>query len=103
MQMHQRSVIGAAAVVLAVAASTTTAWAAWGCKATANNGKQQSITWGASDENDARAYTLQLCNDTPGYKGCAIADCRPEIGTQAQSQAAWPTQNLVKCIGNAKC
>jgi hypothetical protein len=99
--MHKRLVIAAGCLVLAATTVTSSAWAAWGCRAAASD-HSVTHTWGNATEKEAREYTLQLCRGV--HPGCYITDCASGIDTQAEADAKWPLgAPPAKCIGNAKC
>jgi hypothetical protein len=100
-KMRKRLVIAAGCLVLAAATVTSSARAAWGCRAGASD-HSVTHTWGNATEQEAREYTLQLCRGV--HPGCHIIDCASGIDTQAEADAKWPLGGApVKCIGNAKC
>lgn len=79
----------------------STAATNWGCRAGASD-HSVTHTWGNTTEQEARAYTLKLCESV--HNGCYITECAPNISTQAEADAKWPLGTKpVKCIGNAKC
>ena len=89
--MRNRMCIAAWVLVVAASASTSTAWAGWGCGAIATTPKIKNFyldVWNRETEADARAYVCE------GYESCRIISCQPDVDTKDQALAIWPIKKL---------
>ena len=83
------------ASVLALAATTSSAWAAWGCGARGPN-DSFGYSYGYSSRAEASATALRLCA-TPG---CEIIGCGNRVNSSAAARALWhPTGPITRCTG----
>jgi hypothetical protein len=85
MKMHKR-VLTAAVMVLA-AASSTSAWAGWGCGYHSNMGVGR--VWAAEDEEAARDGAMDNCKNAK-LTQCRIISCRANVDSMADADKIWP-------------
>jgi len=85
----------ATALILA-AASSTPAWAGWGCAAEARDGTIGRV-WAADTENSARRDAIRYCANG-GHSGCRIIGCVRGIDSQVEAHRIWPGGAVTKCF-----
>jgi len=84
-----------AAVLMLAAADNSSAWAAWGCAATAPNGAKARNAAVAS-ETVARDLALEDCRRNGG-KGCKIIGCNAKVDTIEEARRLWPFTATWRC------
>jgi hypothetical protein len=94
-----------AVTALLVLATSSSAWAAWGCGAK-NDGNGWGTSWNSNSKEQASELALKAC--AHGTKGwCSIISCSPNVDTETQSDALWPPPSAAgyRCgsPGEPKC
>lgn len=91
--MHRYLIVVAS--VLALAATTSSALAAWGCGARGPN-DSFGYSYNYSTRAEASATALRLCANP----GCSIIGCGNSVDTSEAARALWhPTAPITRCTG----
>jgi hypothetical protein len=93
--MQIRVFVVAGVLMVAAAADSSAAWAAWGCAAR-NPADWWGNTFGYDTKEQASSAALSLCKQGD----CRIVGCNPNIDTSAQADSTWPPPSpKTRCIG----
>lgn len=76
-----------AALLALMAASSTSAWAGWGCGYNSNAGVGR--VWAAEDEDTAREGAMNNCKNAK-LKNCRIISCSADVDSMADADKIWP-------------
>ena len=85
----------ATALILS-AASSTSAWAGWGCAAEASDGTIGRV-WSADNEQSARRDAIKYCANG-GHRGCHVIGCADSVDSQSEAHVLWPGGTVTKCF-----
>lgn len=85
--MHKRLLM--AAVVVLAAATSTSAWAGWGCAFTGTDIKgKYGRMWGWDTRKEASEAALRLCQKD--HQGCYVVACMDNVDSKEDADALWP-------------